>query len=108
MLAAERKANAPLEQTACEVFCWIEDYMAETGGVTPSFSEIMAGTGLRRTTVHRAVAELERLGELARIPGMQQAIVILQPTRHLVVPQPTLAEIYAACIARDGPPRRIA
>lgn len=85
--------------------CFIERSLRDSGGVSPMYEEIAASFGsTSKGTASRALDRLEAAGFIRRTPDRKQGIEVL---RSVLPPDPSVQDIYAACIARDGPPKQI-
>jgi repressor LexA len=68
-------------QRKCLLF--IQDYIHASGGVAPSFIDIMAALKLRnRSNVHRLLTVLEERGAIRRLPHRARAMEVLQPVAY--------------------------
>lgn len=57
---------------------FIKDYLATSGGVSPSYEEMRTGTGLKsRGGIHRLVHALVAHGYITLIPGMNRSIKLV-------------------------------
>lgn len=66
------------------VLDFIVSYSAKTGGISPSYAEIMGGLGFSsKSGVSTHLKSLEERGFIRRLPGLNRAITILrQPNGH--------------------------
>ena len=70
-----------LLQADREAFRFIETYLATSGGVAPTYREIMVGVGSKSLGhVAQIVEKLERSRYLRRLPRRARAMEILKPT----------------------------
>jgi repressor LexA len=61
-----------------KLLTFIKEYMATSGGVAPSYIEMMAATGdASKAGVHRLLAGLEDRGHIAKMPHRARSIVLL-------------------------------
>ncbi len=67
-----------------KLFDYISGYVQSHGGVSPSYSEMCEGVGLKsKSSIHRKVRALEERGWLRRLPNRARAIEIM---KHEFVP----------------------
>lgn len=61
-----------------KVLDFLREYIIQSGGVSPSFQEIMDGVGLSsKSHVHRIVHALEERGQIGFMPNRRRAIYLL-------------------------------
>lgn len=61
-----------------ELLAYLKSYTEESGGIGPSFEEMMYGVGLKsKSGVHRLLTALEERGLISRKPGRSRCITIL-------------------------------
>ncbi|MGF7152638.1 LexA family protein [Novosphingobium gossypii] len=75
---------------------YIERFMAESGGIAPTFTQMMVAMSLlSKSGVHRLLSALEERGMIRRLPGRARAIEIIdqQPDLTAVPVQALLAEL---------------
>lgn len=72
-----------------ELLTYIEGYQKRTGGVSPSFKEMVAHFGLvSNSGVHRMLVCLEQCGFVRRLRGKARAIEVLKPAPEIVEAAP--------------------
>ena len=62
-----------------DTLLWIDSYQRQSGGVSPSYKEIAAGLCLSKTTISRAITELESLGYIRTINQRARCIELIKP-----------------------------
>ncbi len=62
-----------------ELLDYIRGYMETSGGVAPSYSEMVAGIGLTaKSNIHRLLGGLAERGHIAQIKGRSRSVVLLE------------------------------
>lgn len=70
---------------AAELLKFIEAYIAEHGGVAPSFTEMAASISVpSKSQVHRVLAHLERDGKIRRLPDRARALEVVKREAYFV------------------------
>lgn len=70
-----------LTATQKRTFDFIVDYQTEHGGVSPSFTEMMAAFGVSsRSNIFHRLEQLEARGYIRRLPNRRRAIQVLHKT----------------------------
>lgn len=75
------KRRPPVHLDLTQVLCFVQSYLRQTGGVSPSQTEIAKHFGLtsRGATTFRALKALEARGYIRQHPGAKRAIEVLRP-----------------------------
>lgn len=62
-----------------KLLAFIKDYMATSGGVAPSYAEMMAGAEqASKAGIHRLLAGLAERGHIAQMKNRARSIVLLE------------------------------
>lgn len=65
-----------------EMMSFIEDYVSQSGGVSPSYAEAAHALGLKsKGSTSRMFKRLEGKGYLKRLRGKHRALEVLRPAR---------------------------
>ena len=60
------------------LLAYIKRHMAESGGIAPSYDEMLAATGqLSKSGIHRLLKGLEERGHIAQMHNRRRSIVLL-------------------------------
>ena len=100
-------------KTAATVLDFCDQFICETGGISPTFVEIMDGCGITsKSVVSRAMDALEAGGHIRRLHGPQrhrQACIEVVAPRYR---RPDVGALYAALgstpIGKIGDGRKVA
>lgn len=88
-----------------ELLAYIKQYLADNGGVAPSFDEMREAVGLAsKSGVHRLMDGLEERGLVSRIPMRRRALKVHEP--DLLHEYPTSALIAELARRREEAPQR--
>lgn len=61
-----------------ELLAYIKKHMAESGGIAPSYDEMLAATGqASKSGIHRLLKGLEERGHIAQMRNRRRSIVLL-------------------------------
>ncbi len=61
-----------------ELLAFIKNHMAESGGIAPSYDEMLAGTGqLSKSAIHRLLRGLAERGHIAMMKNRARSIVLI-------------------------------
>lgn len=61
-----------------ELLAYIKKHMAESGGIAPSYDEMLVATGqLSKSGIHRLLKGLEERGHIAQMHNRRRSIVLL-------------------------------
>lgn len=68
-------------QRQCLLF--IQEYLDDSGGVAPSFTDIIAALSLRsKSHAHKLLKALEEQGHIRRLPYRARAMEVLKPVAY--------------------------
>ncbi len=78
-------AGTKTEAQADKLLGYIKAYVAETGGVPPSYLEMAVFIGAAsKSQVHRAIKRLENDGRIRRMSGRARALEVVKREAYLV------------------------
>lgn len=68
-----------LTQKQADLLAFIRRYMAESGGVAPSYDEMVTATnGKNKSNIYRLIAGLEARGHVSKLKGQARSLVLLE------------------------------
>jgi SOS-response transcriptional repressor LexA len=62
-----------------DLLAFIKKHMAESGGIAPSYDEMLAGTGhVSKSTISRLLKGLQERGYIGQLHNRRRSIVLLE------------------------------
>jgi SOS-response transcriptional repressor LexA len=61
-----------------ELLAFLKKHMTESGGIAPSYDEMLAGTAqVSKSSIHRLLRGLEERGHIAQMRNRRRSIVLI-------------------------------